>query len=65
VHVRFACMSVCVPHAWSMEARRGCQIPGTGVINGCEVPRGCWESNLGSREEQTMLLTTVLIALSG
>lgn len=30
-----------------MEIRKGCQIPGPGVLGGCEPPCGCCESNLG------------------
>jgi hypothetical protein len=29
----------------------------TAVTDSCELPCGRWESNLGSPEEQTMLLT--------
>jgi hypothetical protein len=28
------------------------------ITDGCEPPCGCWESNLGSLEEQTVPLTT-------
>jgi hypothetical protein len=28
-----------------------------GVIGGCELSPGCWESNMGPLEEQTVLLT--------
>ena len=31
--------------------------PGTEVTDGCEPPGGCWESNLGPLEEQSVLLT--------
>jgi hypothetical protein len=30
---------------------------GTGVIDSCELPCGCWEVNPGPLEEQPMLLT--------
>ena len=30
--------------------------PGTEVTGGCELPCGCWESNLHSLEEQLVLL---------
>jgi hypothetical protein len=36
------------------EAKRA---PEIGVIDGCELLHGCWESNLGSLEEQPVLLT--------
>lgn len=29
-----------------------------GITDSCELPCGCWESNLGPLEEQSMLLTT-------
>ena len=29
----------------------------TGVIDGCKLPCGCWERNLGPLEEQLVLLT--------
>jgi hypothetical protein len=38
--------------------------PGTGVVDGCELPCGCWESNLGLLEEQPVLLTTEPAQLS-
>lgn len=41
-----------------LKSRRGCGSPGTRVIDSCESPRGCWESNLCPMEEQPMLLTT-------
>ena len=41
-----------------MKARRGHWIPGTGVINDCELPCGCWELNLGPLEEQQLVLLT-------
>lgn len=31
--------------------------PGTGAMDGCELPGGSWESNLGPLEEQPTLLT--------
>ena len=54
-----ACMYMCHVHVVPMEARDGGSVrsPGTGVIDGCEPPCGCWESNLGPLEEQQMLLT--------
>lgn len=35
---------------------RVCHIPQNGVINGCESPCSCWESNLGPLGEQPVLL---------
>lgn len=37
--------------AWLLETRRGHEArrehgsPGTGIIDGCDLPSGCWESN--------------------
>ena len=39
-----------------VEDRAGYLIPGNGVPEGCELTCGCWESNLGSLEEQQGLL---------
>ena len=36
---------------------RGCQIPGTGGRDSCELPCWCWELNLDPLEEQSVLLT--------
>lgn len=36
---------------------RGCWIPWTGVISGCEQLSGWWELNLGSLKGQPVLLT--------
>lgn len=34
-----------------------CHIPQNGVMNGCESPCSCWESNLGPLGEQSVLLS--------
>lgn len=40
------CMGVCMyvyyVHAVPTETRRGCQIPRTGVTDGCELSCGYW-----------------------
>jgi hypothetical protein len=36
----------------SMEASRVVGSTGTGVTDGCELPCGCWELNLGPLQEQ-------------
>jgi hypothetical protein len=48
-----ACTFVCVPGAYRGQRKN----VGTGVKDGYELPRGCWERNLGPVEEQYMLLT--------
>lgn len=50
-----------VPHVCLMfiEAKGACWVTVTRVMDGCEVPCRCWESNLGPIEEQQpMPLTT-------
>lgn len=43
-----------------MKTRRGVRYPGTGLTGSCEPPRVCCESNPGSLEGQSVLLTTEL-----
>ena len=38
------------------QKRASDRSPGTGVTDSCKPPCGCWESNLGTLEEQSMLL---------
>lgn len=45
MHWRFVCMCVCV---WVSDL---------GITDSGELPCGCWESNLGSAEEQSVVLT--------
>ena len=40
------------------EDRSGSQVPETGATDGCEPPRGFWESNLGLLQELQELLAT-------
>ena len=53
-------LHVFVPHACLVpaETRKGCWIFKTGVIDSCQIPYGCWESNSGPLEEYQVLLTT-------
>lgn len=57
----FACIHVHAPHTMCMQcSQRPEEIirsPGTGVIDGCEVPYGWWGSNQGLLEEQTVVVT--------
>ena len=59
MYENFACMYVCAPHVCVVpkEAREGTNFPGTGVMDGCEPPHGCWELNPGDQQEQPVLLT--------
>lgn len=50
-------MYVHLVHTVSAEVRSECQIPGTGLTDGWELPCGCWESKLGLPQEQQVLLT--------
>lgn len=61
-----ACMYVCALHsAWCpQKSKHDVGLPGTEVTKGCELPYGCWEVNLGSLQEQHVLLTTRLISLA-
>ena len=36
-------------------AEEGVEFPGAGVTDSCELPCGCWESNLGPLQEQQVL----------
>lgn len=45
-----------VQHPWRPEKSTGA--PRTGVTDGCQLPRGCWELNLCLLEEQLVSLTT-------
>lgn len=38
---------------WSPEEAD--RSPGTGLTDGCELPRGCWELNHGPLQEQQVL----------
>lgn len=49
-------LSVQDVHVGPSEAEQSTGSPGTGVIAGCEPSRVCWESNLGSPEEQPLIL---------
>jgi hypothetical protein len=54
-----ACIPVYHVHAWCPQRPEDCiSSPGTEVIRGCELPSGCWDSNLDPLEEQQMFLTT-------
>lgn len=49
-YVCFACMyayTPCVKSLWRSEEVVGS--PAAGVSNGCELPRGCWDLDLGTR----------------
>ena len=38
------------------RSKKGVRSPGAGVTGGCESPCECWELNLGSLQEQQVLL---------
>lgn len=44
----------------SVETRIKCWIPGTGVKDGCDLPSGFWDLNLGRQKEQQVLLNVEL-----
>ena len=49
---------MCVPGAHGDQKRISNITPETGVIDDCEPPWGCWESNWDLLEEQLVLLAT-------
>lgn len=52
----YASMNAYCVQAWHLGVGRGDQIPGTGVRDGCEPPRGCWGQDLGPFQEHPVLL---------
>ena len=43
-------------HAWCLQkSKEVIGSPETGIMDSCELPRGCWESNTGPVKEQLML----------
>lgn len=58
------CLHVCMPvqyvHAgYHQRPEEGMASPGTGVIEGYELPRDCWEPNPDTLQEQSALLTSL------
>lgn len=53
----FACLHVCLCTMFMQCLLRldDIQSPGIGVMNGCELPCGYWESNSGALEEYPVL----------
>jgi hypothetical protein len=44
--------------AWCLQRpEEGVGHPGPGVTDGCELPGGFWETNLGPLEEEPVLFT--------
>lgn len=56
VAVFLHCVSVCHEHAVPLVPKEGVRSPETRVTNCCEPPYRCWELNLGTLEEQPLLL---------
>lgn len=40
-----------------MGSEEGIRSPGTGAIDSCEPPYGCWQQNTGPVQEQVLLTT--------
>lgn len=58
VSVLPTCTSMYHMHALcSQRPEEGDRLSGTGVTDGCELPRGCWEQNPGHLQEQPVPLT--------
>lgn len=51
------CMDVCTSHAQGCPQRpeEGVGYPGIGITEDCDLPCGCWESDLGLLEMQHLL----------
>lgn len=59
VHGSFARVCLCVMCVqWSQRPEEGGWSSRTGALDGCQLPRGCWESSLGSLEEESVPLTS-------
>lgn len=59
-----ACVCLHTMHmqgAQKLEEGIGC--PGTAVIGGWEQPYGCWALNLGSLQEERLLMTAWLLSI--
>ena len=51
-----ACMSVYhIPAQCPGRPEEGIRSPGTGAVDGCELPCGCWELNVGPLQGQPQL----------
>lgn len=44
----------------SLVPGEGVGSPGAGIIDGCELPYGCWELKLGPLQEQEVHVTAEL-----
>lgn len=55
-HFKFFYMDGCLPTCICVLGTHRCL--GTGVRDGCEPPRGCWQSILGPEKEQPVILST-------
>lgn len=51
LHAHVCTVYLCVPPAHGGQ-KRALRPPGNAVIDSCELPFGCWESNPGLLEEQ-------------
>jgi hypothetical protein len=61
LHVWLFCRRVCmhyIMYAVLTDARRWWTAPWSGVTDGCEPPRVCWELNPGTLQEHWVCLTT-------
>lgn len=55
----FLCVSAPLVCLVPIEARKSVVCPRPGISDSCELPWVCWELNLASPEEQSVLLSTV------
>jgi hypothetical protein len=57
------CMCGCHLHVWCLwNSEEKVKSPGTGAVDGCELPCGCWELNL-EQEQQVLPITDLPLQL--
>lgn len=55
----YGCFAYRHVDAWCpQDPEEGVRLTKTGVIDGCELPYGCWKRKLSPLQEQLVLLTT-------
>lgn len=52
----FAYLCKCAQYACPERPGEDVRSPGTEVMDSCELSYGCWQPNLGSLQEQQLLL---------
>lgn len=59
------CLPLCLSVPWvgHLQMSELCWVLGTGDTEGCDLPCDCWGSNLGTVEEELVLLLTICLLL--